>query len=255
VKRLDDVTEFLSEKIQDRKQYIKEIIEGLRSQVKELDNQFNSLNNSFTMAVAQYDSGSPQYFLKNPTYMCFDDDPMNAGTDIAPGSEVQTYNLKENLTSTAKPAKDYIIIPGVQWVFYTKSSGKYYGWEKEVPSNAVYEDSHCLKARSDELIEWMNLEIFPNFKGLKNDGTYAACISTKRGIEDIDEKMKGILKELKSVFQYDFATQYDKVYKSIDAYIASDSNPVENRLVQLQEFFNAKLDESFIDKDAKLKSY
>lgn len=70
-KRLDNVTQFLDDSIQDRKQYIKEIIEGIKTQVRELDNQFNSINNSFTMAVSQYDTKSPNYKLGDTKIMYF----------------------------------------------------------------------------------------------------------------------------------------------------------------------------------------
>ena len=130
--RLDSLKEFADGRVQERRDFIGQMMQNIRSQVEQVNNDFNSMNNAFTMAVANYDTGSPQYVLGSGEYYKFSKTKSNAGP------EYKKYKYKEQLTSTVSPDKEYIIMPGTGWVFFEKKSGEYYGWKEQVPTNALY---------------------------------------------------------------------------------------------------------------------
>lgn len=100
--------------IENRRQFIRDSINDIKTQTQSLRDQFVQIDQAFMQAVASYDSGSPDYKIGDISVATF------SSTDGTGG-----YNCKTQLTATIKAVKQYIVEPGTGWTFYSKDAGPY----------------------------------------------------------------------------------------------------------------------------------
>lgn len=252
---MDDAYDWLKDKIDQRYEFLKNLVEGLKIQANALLDTYNSTNNAFTQAVANYDDGNEVYSLTGNTaiYCCSTNNPPTKGAKEA-------YEFSRCTRSNKAPSSGYL------WMAADVVNGTAYYWvhnSKDDSGSAVYIEQGSpgysadgtLEQRCQSVRKYMNtptsfmfLRVDPESDdwleqfnyGLMNDGMQASLDSATASIQDMWTTSQSVKRQLEEIgFTYDGEANVD---------ILSEIN-------SLIEFVNSKVDETWYEKDKYIKDY
>lgn len=230
---LDDelkyVYDYLNQNIETRKQFLMDQLKTLQAQATNCKTQYETLNNTFTNAVASYNDNDTGYTL---------------GDD-----EVIAVSLTQNLSdntgwtrSDNKPKSSEYTWLYCKYVdkWYASKPGK---WEAIANPVQKYESSKPLETRIEALLDYMSKPTAFSgetmYYGLADEGIKAVCENVKSGLEDIDtsyEQVKSMAHDLFGISpSIDSADLYKNILSLIEKLVA--------------------IDETFFSKDANIEAY
>ena len=154
-------------------------------------------------AVAQYDTGSPDYKLGDSEIAYFSSEGEGG------------WRCKQQLSSRLKPG-EYYTEPGTGWTFYdSKGDGPYS--KTMVPVNNPFSTESFLRERCGQLEDWMEIPTFDDKKGLKKDGTVLVVTQTKQALTRLDNTFEMIISTLKEIFQKDYLKTVNRDIQSFNS--------------------------------------
>lgn len=251
---MDDAYDWLKDKIDQRYEFLKNLVEGLKTQANALLDTYNSTNNAFTQAVANYDDGNDVYSMTGgtPIYCCSLNGP--------PTKEAKEA-YKGSMCSSASPTSK-----SFYWKAQDVVNGVTYNWggtEKNTGNRAFiaqgapgYSSGGTLESRCASVESYMNTPTSFSFVvtdsesgaweeqynyGLMSEGMQSALDSATQSVSDMRSTVQSIVRQLEMIgFDYEGAGTYTDILSEINGLI---------------EFVNAEVDETWYEKDKYIIAY
>jgi len=225
--------DFMNSQIAARKQFILDLLNGLKSQAINLQNLSQSVKNSLEATLASYDDNREDNYLGCTKVYCV------SLNEEGPGGAARVKNKAL--------AKDHEWIVKQQvgpdvFYYYDKSSGNF-SFTVNTP-NPVYNSDEGILQRCRAIKAYMNTPT-SYFHGtttvnydMRDEGVYAAIEQIEKDWVALESSVEGLVNQIKKL-GYDF----------------TPSSDVDATITNLIEFINSNIDESAIEKDSKITAY
>lgn len=237
---LNYVYKFLDDNITSRKEFLQKQIDTVRQQVASCKTAYESLNNTFTAAVAAFDDNHPGYKLGDSEVRWF-------------STYEDSGDLARAKRQTKKPTNkkwEYVVyVPeaGIECWYYGKSDmdGDYL---TDTTSITPYSQDDPLEARVAAVREYMNAptlmtndddENLRAIYGLMNDGIVAVCDNVESSLKDLEMQYQTIADLAKEV---------------LNVVVDGSAIGLYDRIVELNKAV-ANIDETVLDRDQTIKDY
>lgn len=232
---------FLSGLVESRLAFLKNQVSTVQQQAAELRTQFDSINNTFTNAVASFNDNTDGYNL-------------GANCIYAVSVGKRPKDVDENNKCTrdgSKPSgKAYTFVIKVEdfWYYCTEKGGGDYGYVHQ-SINPVYQADDSLEDRCNAVIEYMNTPThfaYLNesssktwFYGLRNEGIAIVADNTKASIANLEKAYTTILQMANNMFGIS---------------IPDNAIGLQQKILSLINAL-AEIDDAYFDADEILKKY
>lgn len=238
---LDYVYKFLDDNIASRKEFLQKQIDTVRSQVASCKTAYESLNNTFTAAVATFDDNHPGYKLGDSEVRWF---------STYKDSKSELAKAKRQTKKPTDKKWDYVVyVPeaGIECWYYGKEDMKG-EFLTDVTPITPYSQDDPLESRVAAVREYMNA---PTLKtndedenereiyGLMNDGIVAVCDNVESSLKDLE-------------LQYQ--TIADLAEEVLNVVVDGSAIGLYDRIVELNKAV-ANIDETVLDRDQTIKDY
>lgn len=235
------VYNFLSGLVESRLAFLKNQVATVQQQAAELRTQFDSINNTFTNAVAQFNDNNDGYSLG-----------ANCIHAVSIGTRPKGVDTDNKCTrNSSKPSgKAYTFVVKVEdyWYYCTKKDEGDYGYV-HLDINPVYHSDDSLEQRCNAVVEYMNTPThfaYQNesssktwFYGLRNEGIAAVADNTKASIANLEKAYTTILQMANSMF---------------GVKIPDNAIGLQQKILALINAL-AEIDDAYFDADEILKKY
>lgn len=253
--QLDGELQYTYDYVQDliatRKKTIENAISNLKTQATNLKTQYESLNNTFTTAIASFNDNNEDYTLGDSNGIVYQVSKRAMKEWPSDAPDHDTFELDEEgscHTVTDRPTK------GSSFVLYVKEMGAWYVFDgtggykyhkNKLNDDLIYNSEGTLIERCTQVSAYMNMPTTINEDGtetfgLKNEGTAAVIDNVIQGLKDIDTAFDG-LEEQASEFGLDTGWEATDIYAKINELLSKlnslDANKMDDaELNNLNDF-------------------
>ena len=226
--------DFLNNLVQSRKEFLKEQLASLQQQASSLKTQYETLNNTFTNAVASFQDGNEGYNLG-------DDKIYAVSMNKASGFDGQCS--RDDKKPSKGPTKFCVFVNGY-WYFGKDGGDFAYEIQNVSP---VYEADGTLRQRCDAVKAYMAAPTYfvvvdgepQYFYGLQNEGIAAVTDNTIVALDGLNDTYDNICGMAANLFGLNVTSESSDLYQNILGLIES--------LVAI--------DETFFDEDENISIY
>lgn len=233
--------DFMRDQIAQRKQYILDQLNSVKSQASNLQNLSQSIKNALTQAVAQFnDTRDGQKLGDSAVYA------------VSLNKHGSDYDGKKCTRTKGKPGSGVYIfcvhqdIGGDEYYYHAKENeGGSFGYM--VTGVKPYDKEGSISDRCQALIEYMSAPTSYYFKSdgapqlnyeMLNEGVLAAVNQVQSDQLNLESQTNGLVKQIQNM-GYDFTPTGD----------------VDQVITQIIDYINSNIDDSAIEKDPKVEAY
>lgn len=228
--------DFMQQAMQQRKQFILDTLNNMKSQALGLQNLSQSIKNQLATSIASYNDNREDCYLGSGTVWAVSLNKAGANSG---------WTRTENKPPAAKKVGQVVVRQqvGAKIFYYTqKDSGEFAGIAT-TPS-PVYRESDDILTRCRAVKAYMKAPTSfvagsdTVYYDMMDEGVYAAVEQVQKDWTNLSSSVAGFVNQLKSM-GYDF----------------TPSGDVDENIKELIEFINVNVDETALEKDSKIVTY
>lgn len=220
---------YLKDYIDTRKQVLQNQLQSMQQQANSLKLQYETLNNAFTNAVANFNDSNDGYALGDDKIYCVS---LNERNGNWTGSRCSRDTKAHKKASWCI----YVTDNDTNRWYYEDDSGSY---ALSIINITPYNGSHSLEDRCNEVEDYMfsptsmrvdyDGNIQELFKGLQREGIVAVCDNTKQGLADIQRAFNNLSQLASDLYGIDVDKSgvvdlYDRILHLIEQLTSIDQS-------------------------------